>query len=143
MDPCVQASGQTLYNGKRYVNRKLVVVITATTNTLDVTPASLGVPDGAKILSLKVYSIDTRSITVTVPNDSIMVVNNGSTTAPFGGIVRNVAAPLSRFPVVKVNIPDLLAAPLDNAGTGKLFTVSTIGSTTPTFRIAFTAKYLA
>jgi hypothetical protein len=143
INPSIQVSGDMTSGNRRYVTRKIVQISSTTSGSLDYTPATLNVPDGAKILSLKCYSLDTRVLTCVIPNDTGIAVNNGNSASPFSGFTRQQAAPLSRFPMIKINIPDLLAAPLDAVGTTKLFTLSANGATTATFRVVFTAKYLA
>jgi hypothetical protein len=145
MNPAITCSG-TVPNGtpKMYITRKVTALLPAGTSTSSVTatPAALGVADGAKILSLKAYSLRNRTLTIDVPNGSVIVVNDGSSTAPFGGFKKTVAAPLSRFPVIKMNIPDLLAAPLNSDSTETLFSLSSEGID-DLYRVVYTAKYLA
>jgi len=144
MNPSITATGD-LSSGspKMYITRKLATILVASsTSSVKVTPSLLSINDGAKILSMKIYALDERTLTVNVPNTTILTVNTGSTTAPFGGFIKTVAAPLSRFPMIKVNIPDQLAAPLNSDSTEELLTVSNSGAT-PKFRVVYTAKYLA
>jgi len=125
-----------------YVTRK-VSYITTMNSSLVVSPFKLSVKDGAKILSLRIQSLGSRTLTVEVPNGTAFAVNTGTAIAPFGGFRKMVVAPLSRLPTIKINIPDLLAAPLNADSTETLFSafVETTGDIP--VRIMYTAKYLA
>jgi len=84
------------------------------------------IPDGAKILSMKITSLTGRYVAVTVPSGSaLMLTQDQAASAPLPGLSRFNVAPLSRFPVVRVNIPDLLAKPIDTGAGTTLFTVNT------------------
>jgi hypothetical protein len=129
---------------KIYVTRKVTSIIATTSGNPNVTPSSLGVVDGAKILSLSVSNISGRTLTVNVPYTSVILVNNGNTTAPFGGLQKTVTAPSTRFPTIRMNIPDVMAAPLNADSTELLFTVAGgPGETGTYFKVTYTAKYLA
>jgi len=129
---------------KIYVTRKVTSIISTTSTSPYVTPSMLGVVDGAKILSLSVSFLSGRTLTVNVPNESILLVNNGNTTAPFGGIQKTVTAPSTRFPTIRINIPDVMAAPLNADSTQQLFQVTGgPGETGTYFKVTYTAKYLA
>lgn len=84
------------------------------------------IPDGAKILSMKITNLTGRYVAVTVPSGSgLMLTQDQFTAAPLPALSRFNVAPLSRFPVVRVNIPDLLAKPIDvGATTTGLFSVN-------------------
>jgi len=127
-----------------YITRKVTAILSAGTsgNSAVAAASTLGVVDGAKILSLKAYSLQNRTLTIDVPNGTPLTVNDGNTTAPYGGFKKTVAAPLSRFPVIKMNIPDILAAPLNSDSTETLFTLSS-ETIDDKFRVVYTAKYLA
>jgi len=127
---------------KFYVTRKVTAYLTGT-SSVQVSPSSLGVVDGAKILSFKVSSITGRTLSINVPNGTSLAVNDGSSIAPYAGQRKTVFAPYSRLPTIKVNIPDLLAAPLNSDSTEQLFSISSEGSGEHTFRVTYTAKYLA
>jgi hypothetical protein len=128
---------------KFYVTRKVTSIFSITTGN-NVTPSLLGVADGAKILSLSVSNINGRTLTVNVPYTSVLLVNNGNTTAPFGGLQKTVTAPLSRFPTIRMNIPDVMAAPLNADSTEVLFTAAGgPGETGTYYKVTYTAKYLA
>jgi hypothetical protein len=144
MNPAVTMTGDlSSVSQLNYVTRRITTYLTRA-STVNVSPSSLQVKDGAKILSVKASSITGRTLTVTVPNGSVMVVNDGSSTAPFGGTKKTIAAPLSRFPTIKVHIPDLLAAPLNSDSTETMFSVASDGGSSDfTYRITYTAKYLA
>jgi hypothetical protein len=97
------------------------------------TAASLAgiIPDGSKILSIKATNLSGRSLIFTVPSGSaIMLTQDAAASAPLPAISRLMVAPLSRFPVIKVNIPDLLAKPIDTEGsaTANLCLLTTDGA---------------
>jgi len=147
INPCIQMTG-VLPSGaqKFYVTRKVTSIVPIGTGNggTYATPSNLGVVDGAKILSLSVSNITGRTLSVNVPYGSIILVNNGNTTAPFGGLQKTVTAPLSRFPTIRMNIPDVMAAPLNADSTEPLFIMNGgPGETSTYFRVTYTAKYLA
>jgi len=143
MNPAITCSGSVpSSNQKMYITRRVTAYLKAANGSVAVTAAALAVTDGAKILSVKIHSINGRILTIEVPNGTTLVVNDGNTTAPFGGFRKTTAAPLSQFPSIKVNIPDLLAAPLNKDSTETLFNL-TSEVLDNTFRVVYTAKYLA
>jgi len=129
---------------KIYVTRKVTSIFSMASGSSNVTPSLLGVVDGAKILSLSVSFLSGRTLTVNVPYTSILLVNNGSTIAPFGGLQKTVTVPSNRFPTIRMNIPDVMAAPLNADSSDVLFTVAGgPGETGTYYKVTYTAKYLA
>lgn len=105
------------------------------------TDLSSTIPDGAKILSMKITSLTGRYVAVTVPSGSaLMLTQDQAASAPLPGLSRFNVAPLSRFPVVRVNIPDLLARPIDTGAGTTLFTVSNGSSTSQSVLIRYHVK---
>lgn len=97
---------------------------------VDFTGAKLSgaIPDGAKILSMKATNLHGRYIQLTVPSGSALMLTQDIAAAPLPELSRFNIAPLSRFPVVKVNVPDLIARPVDTGGSESLFKVITDNS---------------
>jgi len=89
------------------------------------------IPDGAKILSMRVSNVSGRKIFVQIPFPSALILNGGDSSAPNQAIDHTAYAPLSRFPVVKIEIPDLIARNVDTgaAAPGTLFKLATDGAT--------------
>jgi len=97
------------------------------------------IPDGAKILSMKVSNVTGRKISLTIPGLSGLISNDGSSTESNTSMTKVAYAPLSRFPVLKVQIPDLVASNVDTAGTTvPMFTLVTDG---PTDRVVIHFHY--
>lgn len=144
MNPQVRCTGMTPSSFKpQFVTRKFVAVATLTTGSLTVKADTLGVPDGSKVLKVRVRNLAGRNLKISVPKDTglLTVDSTGSSTAPFGGFEKYVAAPLSRFPTLVVNVPDLLARPLDLSGTETLFTVSTMATSADPVELTVTVRY--
>jgi len=145
MNPQVSVSGGTLSTSKtQYVTRKYTAVVSLSNGTHDVVSGDTGLPDGCKVLKVVAKNLTGRSLTVAVPPDTAMILpqSGGPSTALFGGVKKFVTAPLSRFPVVKVQVPDLLAAPLETTTlTTKLFTVGTLVTSSDTVQLTFTVRY--
>jgi len=109
--------------------------------TLALTSASLQdiIPDGAKILSMKVSNVGGRKIELTIPGINGLIFNDGTSTEPNQSMTKVAYAPLSRFPVLKVQIPDTVASNIDTAGTTvPMFTLVTDG---PTDRVVIHFHY--
>jgi len=89
------------------------------------------IPDGAKILSMRVSNINGRKIFVQIPIVTALILNGGDSSAPNIAIDHTAYAPLNRFPVIKVDIPDLVARNIDTGAsvTGTLFKLATDGAT--------------
>jgi len=146
MSPQVNVSGQTLVSSqKQYVTRRFVGSVKLASSTFDVVCNTNALPDGCKVLKVVAKNLDGRSLTLTVPTNTALITSdtNGGTTAPFGGIKKMVSAPYTRFPTIKVQIPDLLAAPVDAANsTLPLFTVgSFLSGSTDTVQLTYTVRY--
>jgi len=101
------------------------------------------IPDGGKIMAIKITSLGSRYLQVTVPSGSaLMLTQDQAASAPLPPLARFNIAPLSRFPVVKVNIPDLLAKPIDtqSSTTTDLFTVAVSPAATSELILRFHVK---
>lgn len=88
---------------------------------LNITGTSFKLPDGARILHAKFMLLNGRKIRVTAYPDTLMIGTDSA--APKGLMARENIAPYNRFPVVKIDIPDSVARPIDNSGTTTLFSV--------------------
>jgi hypothetical protein len=131
MNPQVVMSGNVVAADPRnYVTRKVMTFASMATSTLAVTPTVLNCPDGCKVLKVQVRNLAGRTLKVYVPPESalMMAQADGTSAVPFGGVTKCVVAPLSRFPKVVLQVPDLLARPLDKTSTDPLFTVSSQAS---------------
>jgi len=136
INPTVQLSGQRVIasggSTKIPLRRNLNCTITPTTsNFVAITGAVLstvGIPDGARILGFKVTNRTGRRVIVGIPIDSGLCYfgPNGSPAV----VNKEVWAPLSRFPTLKVNVPDVIANTIDtNNSTTSLFTIGGISQT--------------
>jgi len=144
MNPQVTCSGMTVTSStKQYVTRKLVTYANLVSGSLAVTPVALGVPDGSKILKMVVKNLTGRTLNLYTPVDTGLILSeaDGTSGTPFGGLTKTTSAPLSRFPTLTVQVPDLLARPLDAVSTALLFTVSATGGTTDTVQFTSTVRY--
>jgi len=136
MNPYVSVQGGTAIGiqSATHIDRKCQSEFTMSSGALTVKAGDLlgVVPDGAKILGMKVYNINGRKIAVTIPNDSVLITTTGNPlTAPTVQIQKVAYAPLSVFPRLKIEIPDLIATPLDTntTSTQVLFKLVTDGAT--------------
>jgi hypothetical protein len=145
MNPQVSVSGGTLTAQKtQYVTRKYTTVVNLAASSKDVLASDLGLPDGCKVLKVVAKNLQGRSLVVTVPYDTplFQYPSVGTASAAFGGIKKFASAPLSRFPVLKIQVPDLLASPLDSAANVKIFTLgSVIPNLTDAVELTFTVRY--
>jgi len=147
MAPQVSLSGMTLSSAKpQFVTRKYVGTVTLVSGTFVVKTDTNALPAGCKILRAKVRNLTGRTLTVTVPGPTALLLPSavGATSSGdlFNETKRYVAAPLSQFPVIKLEIPDLLARPLDSDSQAELFTVgSVITNSTDTVEIQYTVRY--
>jgi hypothetical protein len=147
MSPQVNVSGSTLASSsKQYVTRCYTGTVKLATGTHLVTSISNPLPDGCKVLKVVAKNLTGRSLTLAVPMSSglVLSVAEGTSAAPFGGVKKFVTAPYTRFPTLKVQVPDLLAAPLDTgSATGvELFTVGSLdGASTDTVQLTYTVRY--
>jgi len=90
-----------------YIDRSYVVLTVAPAAGLTLTDNDFtAVPVGAKILGFRVRNLTSRTLRVIVGPNSKIVADQGTIV---NQLDRFVAAPYSRFPTIKVNIPDLLA----------------------------------
>jgi len=137
INPTVQLSGQrvTAVGGSTKIplRRNLNCTITpAVSNFIAVTGSTLsalGIPDGARILGFKVTNRTGRRVIVGIPIDSGLCYfgPNGSPAV----VNKEVWAPLSRFPTLKFNVPDVIANTIDtNNSSTSLFTIGGVSGTT-------------
>lgn len=108
-----------------YIRRKVNSTYTLAAGELKVTPSVLSntVPDGAKVLKVNVVGRDCRNVRVRVPKET-KLFSRGSNNNEEQDNNSEVWAPLSRFPSLKVDVPDTLSNALDtNDSTSELFTV--------------------
>jgi hypothetical protein len=136
INPYIKLSGGTAVGTVKtmYVDRKTQGEFTMAAGALTVTSASVAsiLPTGCKILSMKVRNVTGRKIQVGIPSLNGLISNDGTASADQNFEVRRVHyAPLSQFPQIKVEIPDLVASNIDtgNATTPfNLFTLVTDGA---------------
>jgi hypothetical protein len=143
INPTVQLSGQrvTATGGSTKIplRRNLNCALSpSASNSLAVTGSALGlagIPDGARILGFKVTNRTGRRVIVGIPVDSGLCYfgPNGSPAV----VNKEVWAPLSRFPTLKVNVPDVIANTIDtNNATTSLFTIGgAVGTTNDLFTV--------
>jgi len=144
INPTVQLSGQRVFttsgNGiKVPLRRNLNCTLTPLSNNLFAITGSIlgsiGIPDGARILNFKVTNRTGRRVLVTIPVDSGLCYfgPNGSPA----NVTKEIWAPLSRFPTLKCNVPDVVANTIDTNNTStNLFTIGGVGgSTNDTFTV--------
>jgi len=115
MNPQLSANGTQLLTatstitGARatFIDRSYTVLATAQAAGTTITDNDFtAVPLGAKILSFRVRNLTSRTLRVVVGPNSKIVADNGTIT---NQLDRFVASPYSRFPTIRVNVPDLLA----------------------------------
>jgi hypothetical protein len=126
MNPQLSANGAQLLTATSsiatsratFIDRSYVVLTTAqAAGTLITDNDFTAVPIGAKILGFRVRNLTSRTLRVVVGPNSKIVADNGTIT---NQLDRFVAAPFSRFPTIKVNVPDLLAnGDFFNTGSGQ------------------------
>jgi len=148
MNPQVNVSGTTLTSSKlQYVTRKYGAIVKLASGVFAVKANTNSLPQGCKILKVVAKNLSGRSLTVTIPSDTAMMLPNATGAAvdsnAFAGTKRYVTAPLSRFPKITIQVPDLLAAPIDSGGASDdLFTVGSLESTaTDTVELTYTVRY--
>jgi hypothetical protein len=135
MNPYVSIQGGTAVGTATamYIDRVTQGEFTMSSKTLTVSKTALVniIPDGAKILGMKVHNINGRKVAVTIPSNSGLLLTTGDpAVAPTAPIQKVAYAPFMVFPKLKVEIPDIAAASIDTAGgTGaSLFTLTTDGA---------------
>jgi len=147
MNPQINVSGSTLASAKtQFVTRKYVGTVTMSASTFDVKTNTLSLPSGSKILKVVARNLTGRTLTVLVPtNTALMIPNSTGATAEnnaFQEIKKYKSAPLSRFPMIKLQVPDLLANPIDVSSADSLFTVgSSLSAATDAVEITMTVRY--
>lgn len=130
VSPRVTMSGQVYNVGTTnthwvYLKRKVQLTKILDANTLKVTGSTLStlMPDGAKVLKVKVVGRDCRNVRVSVPVNTPLFQRGNNNGEPFASY-REVWAPLSRFPSLTLDVPDTLSSAVDtNNATEELFTV--------------------
>lgn len=126
--PTIQLSGTRFgTSAKLPIHRRLNLAITPTTsNSIVLYGTQLGtagMPDGSRIMDFKVTNRSGRRVAVVIPVDSGLCYfgANGNPST----VQKEVWAPLSRFPTLKVNIPDVVTSTIDtNNSTTPLFGIS-------------------
>jgi len=136
MNPYISIKGGTASGvlKQTYIDRVSQSEFTMASSTFNVKASDLlsQLPDGAKILGMKVHNINGRKIAVRIPAGSKLILTNGDPATASNQEINKVAyAPLSRFPILKVEIPDIVATPIDviSSNTEVLFTLTTDGPT--------------
>jgi len=131
MNPYITLSGTAVDQNKSvYIHRVTSTVfrtVSITDKPINSGDLKLIIPDGAKILSMKIMSLTGRSLTVTIPPGSGLVLTEAGAQsgAQNASITRADYAPLTRLPRIKINIPDLIARNLDVDSSNSLFTIRT------------------
>jgi len=146
LSPQVNLTGQTMASSqKRFVTRKYVTTALLASGVKDVKTTDITLPAGCKILGFVARNLTGRTLTVNIPDTTPLLIASAlkTDTSAFTEQKRYTAAPLSKFPVIKAEIPDLLAAPFDPDSGQILFTVaSVIGSqSADTVEITYTVRY--
>jgi hypothetical protein len=131
INPTVQLTGSRFgTTAKQPLHRHLnIPILPKTGDTLNVQTITgsvlglAGMPDGSRILDFKVTNRTGRRVAVNIPVASNLCFFgiNGNPSV----VQKEVWAPLSRFPSLKVNIPDVVASTIDtNDTTNVLFTIN-------------------
>jgi hypothetical protein len=108
-----------------YLKRKVNITKNLTDSNLVVTGSILStvMPDGAKILKVKVVGRDCRNVRVKIPAGT-RLFERGSYNGEVQAQQKENWAPLSRFPTLTLDVPDTLASAVDtNDTTNELFSV--------------------
>jgi len=136
MNPYISIKGGTAVGvlKQTYIDRVSQSEFTMSSSVFSVKASDLlsQLPDGAKILGMKVHNINGRKISVRIPAGSKLILTNGDPASASNQEINKVAyAPLSVFPILKIEIPDLVAAPIDvvSSNTEVLFKLTTDGAT--------------
>jgi len=144
INPYIHLSGTAVGIAKAmYIDRVSMGEFTlSNTGFLDIKASDLStyIPDGGKILSMKVIALSGRRLRVLIPAASPLVSNNGSTGSNNQSMEKVVYAPFSRFPTLKIEIPDLLATNLDTNGTSTQALFTLFGDNTGQVTIRFHYK---
>jgi len=115
MNPNLSANGTQLLTASSsialsratYVDRSYVVLASGLAAGTTLTDNDFtSVPQGSKIMGFRVRNLTSRTLRVVVGPNSKIVADSGT---QLNQLDRFVAAPYSRFPTIKVNVPDLLA----------------------------------
>jgi hypothetical protein len=115
MNPILSANGAQLLTASTslansratYIDRSFVVLANGLAAGSTLTDNDFtAIPQGSKILGFRVRNLTSRTLRVVVGPNSKIVADSGT---QLNQLDRFIAAPYSRFPTIKVNIPDLLA----------------------------------
>jgi hypothetical protein len=143
LNPVIQISGTRFASTQnkvpihRYLNCTYQTDSTAAKLVKGADLAAAGMQDGCRILDFKVVNRTGRRIAVNIPVDSLLCYfgPNGSPAQ----VQKERWAPLSKFPSISVNVPDVVASTIDtNNSTATLFSVTgTAGVPNETITISF------
>lgn len=111
IQPLARITGGTAFAGTTptpsvRIHRKIILTETASSNVFKFTGA--GLPAGCKVKNVTLINTSGRSLILTVPASSGLFLPGSVGQA----MSSRTFAPLSRFPKLKLQIPDLLAAPI-------------------------------
>lgn len=127
-----------------YIRRKVNYTITLDSGSAIITGTTLKpfMPDGAKILNFKAINRTSRNLRIRIPKETRLfqrgAVNNVQGENEIADLHREVWAPLSRFPSIKVNVPDTLASGIDVDNTVTLFEVLSLDGLGATVTLSVT-----
>jgi hypothetical protein len=146
LSPQVSLTGHAMASSqKQFVTRKYVTTVLLASGVKDVKTTDITLPEGCKILRFVARNLTGRTLTVNIPGETPLLIPsaNKTDTSVFTQQKRYSAAPLSKFPVISAEIPDLLAAPFDPGSALTLFTVgSAVNSqSSDTVEITYTVRY--
>jgi len=143
--PRISLSGQSVQVGTTntnyiYIKRNVNVTAILVGGVYAVKPDFLAsaIPDGAKLLSIKVIGRNCRNIRVNVPKDTALFTR-GTNNTEIQDFNKENWAPLSRFPMIKIDVPDPIAAAIDTNATTVLFTLYSLD--VPTAQITMALHY--
>lgn len=143
INPYIHLSGNAVGTAQAmYIDRVAMGEFILASGTADIKASQLNgiIPDGGKILSMKVINVSGRKLRVKIPALSPLTSNNGPTGNSNAALEKVAYAPLSRFPTLKVEIPDLLATNLDTNGTASDILFSVYGAASDVITIRFHYK---
>lgn len=115
MNPMLSANGSQLLTASTsialsratYIDRSYVVLASGLAAGTTLTDNDFtAIPQGSKIMGFRVRNLTSRTLRVVVGPNSKIVADSGTQLSQLD---RFVAAPYSRFPTIKVNVPDLIA----------------------------------
>jgi len=117
-----------------YIDRKCSGEFTMVSKTKTIVSTDLKdiIPDGAKILSMKLCNTNGRKLAVRIPALTSLILTGGNADASNVELTRRAYAPITHFPTIRVEIPDLIARNVDvdsTVGIQPLFVLTTDGAT--------------